>query len=267
MRLAPALGAAPAKTSRAPCGWLSSWPHASAAAVAAAMCASLLACASASTMGPTSVAGSRGSPTTRSRAAPVTRSRNSSYTASCTTMREAAEHFWPWKAKADATTPTTASSMSALSSTMSAFLPPISAMTRLNSLCPGASLAARSTMCAPTSREPVKTTVGMSACATSASPTTSPRPCSSCRQSGGAPAASRMECTALAVSGVCSAGFITTGLPVTSAALLMPHRMAKGKFHGAMMAATPRGRCASTFSSPRKRPSWRGSKRRTASRA
>jgi len=48
-----------------------------------------------------------------------------------TITREQAEHFWPWKPKAEYTTPITASSRSASSSMMMAFLPPISATTRL----------------------------------------------------------------------------------------------------------------------------------------
>ena len=39
----------------------------------------------------------------------------------------------------------------------------------------------------------------------------------------------------------CSAGFMMTVLPVTSAAETMPVRIAIGKFHGAMTSATPRG--------------------------
>ena len=41
--------------------------------------------------------------------------------------------------------------------------------------------------------------------------------------------------------GACSAGFMSTQLPVTSAAAVMPVRIARGKFHGAMTAARPRG--------------------------
>ena len=41
------------------------------------------------------------------------------------------------------------------------------------------------------------------------------------------------------MAGVCSAGFRTTGLPVTSAATVMPVGMASGKFHGAMTTPTP----------------------------
>ena len=43
------------------------------------------------------------------------------------------------------------------------------------------------------------------------------------------------------VTADCSAGFMTTVLPVTRAAAVMPHRMASGKFHGAITTATPRG--------------------------
>ena len=37
------------------------------------------------------------------------------------------------------------------------------------------------------------------------------------------------------------AGLISTGLPVTSAAVVIPHRIARGKFQGLMTTATPRG--------------------------
>ena len=43
------------------------------------------------------------------------------------------------------------------------------------------------------------------------------------------------------MTGDCSAGFITTALPATSAAAVMPVRIASGKFHGAITAQTPRG--------------------------
>ena len=39
----------------------------------------------------------------------------------------------------------------------------------------------------------------------------------------------------------CSAGFMMTVLPVTSAAVTIPVKMASGKFHGAMTSAMPRG--------------------------
>jgi hypothetical protein len=39
----------------------------------------------------------------------------------------------------------------------------------------------------------------------------------------------------------CSDGFMITVLPVTSAAETIPHKIAIGKFHGAITSATPRG--------------------------
>ena len=45
----------------------------------------------------------------------------------------------------------------------------------------------------------------------------------------------------LSVTGACSAGFMITQLPATSAAEVMPVRIARGKFHGAMTTAIPRG--------------------------
>ena len=43
-----------------------------------------------------------------------------------------------------------------------------------------------------------------------------------------------------AVMGDCSAGFMTTVFPETRAAVVIPQRMAMGKFQGAITAATPR---------------------------
>ncbi len=72
--------------------------------------------------------------------------------------REQAEHFCPWKPKADCTTPVAASSRSVSASTMMASLPPISATTRLIQICPSFTFAARSLMRRPTSFEPVNAT-------------------------------------------------------------------------------------------------------------
>ena len=44
-----------------------------------------------------------------------------------------------------------------------------------------------------------------------------------------------------ALAGDCSAGFSTAALPAASAATVIPHGMASGKFQGAITAATPRG--------------------------
>ena len=48
----------------------------------------------------------------------------------------------------------------------------------------------------------------------------------------------------------CSAGFMMTVLPVTSAATVIPARMASGKFHGAMTRPTPRGMYSCVLFSP-----------------
>ncbi len=88
--------------------------------------------------------------------------------------------------------------------------------------------------------EPVNTTPAMFGCATSAAPTVSPGPCSSCRASAGTPAACSSRTASSATPGVCSAGLASTVLPVTSAAATCPAKMASGKFHGLMQTQTPR---------------------------
>ena len=45
---------------------------------------------------------------------------------------------------------------------------------------------------------------------------------------------------ACAMSGVAGAGFATTALPATSAAVICPVKIASGKFHGLMQTNTPR---------------------------
>ena len=122
---------------------------------------------------------------------------------------------------------------------MIAFLPPISAMTRLMWRWPGTTLAARSRICRPTAQEPVNAIVWMRGSATSALPASSP-PGSRCSASSGTPPACSASTTALAHAGVCSAGLRTTALPVASAALTMPAAIASGKFHGAITPVTPR---------------------------
>jgi hypothetical protein len=57
----------------------------------------------------------------------------------------------------------------------------------------------------------------------------------------GRPARSKMETTAVAVSGVRVAGLKTTVLPATRAGAIFHTGMATGKFQGVMQATTPRG--------------------------
>ena len=58
---------------------------------------------------------------------------------------------------------------------------------------------------------------------------------------GGIRRPARFPSACAAMTDDCSAGFMIAVLPVTSAAAVMPVRIASGKFHGAMIAATPRG--------------------------
>ena len=83
---------------------------------------------------------------------------------------------------------------------------------------------------------------------------------------GGTPASRRIWTRCQAITGDCSAGLSTTVLPVTSAATVMPQGMARGKFHGGMTTATPRGMCSQALVSPGT-SRRRGSARRIISRA
>jgi hypothetical protein len=54
------------------------------------------------------------------------------------------------------------------------------------------------------------------------------------------PDAAWVKLTAVAaISGVCPAGFASTGLPAARAALTWPTKIASGKFHGLMHATGP----------------------------
>ena len=82
--------------------------------------------------------------------------------------------------------------------------------------------ASARSMSRATSVEPVNSTPAMRGSATSAAPTVSPRPGSNCSAAGGTPARCKRRTAAAAISGVCSAGFASTGLPAASAALTWP---------------------------------------------
>ena len=68
------------------------------------------------------------------------------------------------------------------------------------------------------------------------------------------------------MTGDCSAGFMTTVLPVTSAAAVMPVGIASGKFQGGITTATPRAMGSVKFVSPEASRRL-GSARRIISRA
>ena len=81
--------------------------------------------------GPTTVRSSRAGPMGTTRVAPTTRSTSSSNRSPMPMRRDAAEHFCPAYENALCTIAGTATSRSASVSTTIAFLPPISATTRL----------------------------------------------------------------------------------------------------------------------------------------
>ncbi len=110
--------------------------------------------------------------------------------------------------------------------------------------------AARRLIARPTAREPVKAISATSGCSTSAARRLRPCPADNCTTPGGNSTSRKISISLAATTLDCSDGFITTVLPVASAAVVMPVRIASGKFHGAMTAATPRGRYSKRFSSP-----------------
>jgi len=77
---------------------------------------------------------------------------------------------------------------------------------------------------------------------TSTGPTSSPMPGRKFTTPTGTPACWKHSINFAPMTPLCSAGFITTVLPVTTAATVIPVRIASGKFQGAMTTATPRGR-------------------------
>ena len=198
---------------------------------------SRLALASASMTGPTSVASDRVSPMRSSRIAPSSIGSTRSAMSSCTHRTRSAEQRWPALSNADVSASATACSGNAELSTIIAFWPPVSAISTGSSR---RSASVRLMSCA-TSVDPVNSTPAIRGSATSAAPTVSPRPGSSCNAAGGIPARWKMRTASAAISGVCSAGLASTGLPAASAALICPVKIANGKFQGAMHAIGPRG--------------------------
>ena len=109
-------------------------------------------------------------PTRSTATAPARRSTRLSAIASCTSTRAAAEHFWPAYPNAESTISGTASSRSASASTITQFLPPVSATTRFRCGCASGVSAAARTISRPTALEPVKATTCTRGSLTSAAP-------------------------------------------------------------------------------------------------
>ena len=109
--------------------------------------------------------------------------------------------------------------------------------------------AAARAICTPTGIDPVNAIVCTPGCGTSAAPA-SPSPGSSEIADAGTPPARSAWTSIRAQPGDCSAGLSTTALPVASAAAVIPHGIATGKFQGAITATTPRGPYVISFRSP-----------------
>ena len=159
----------------------------------------------------------------------------SSYTLSCTSSREPAQQTWPWLKKIPLTIPSTAWSRGASSKTMFAALPPSSRVTDVP--LPATARA----MDLPTSVDPVKATLSMSGCVTSARPV-SAAPVTMLTTPWGRSACRQISANINAVSDVVSAGLSTTVLPQARAGAIFQASIIKGKFHGMTWPATPSGR-------------------------
>ena len=180
---------------------------------------------SAELIAPMSVFLSSGSPTRSVDIRRLRDSSTSSATDSCTSRREPAQQTWPWLKKMPLTMPSTAWSIGASSNTMFAALPPSSRVTFLS--VPATVRA----MALPTSVEPVKATLSMPSCPTSAAPV-EPSPVMMLTTPFGSPAWRQMSAKNSALSGVVSAGLRTTVLPAASAGAIFHASISSGKFHG-----------------------------------
>ncbi len=211
------------------------------------MCARKPSAAAIVITGPTSVAGSAGSPTTSVSIAPSSISRTRDALSSCRHSSRNAEQRWPALPNAEWTASSTTCSGKAVESTIMALMPPVSAIS--GRIAPSRAASARLSQ-RPVAVEPVNTTPASAACLSAVSPNTRPTIGKVARAACGTPAACSSSVKASATRGVVSAGLATTVLPVTSAATTWPAKMASGKFHGLMQAHTPRGESAKAFDSP-----------------
>ncbi len=159
-----------------------------------------------------------------------------SYTPSCTYRRLAHTQVWPALRYLLASAPSTALSRSASSNTMKGALPPSSSASFLTV---GAHCAIRMR---PTSVEPVNDRWRTMSLAHSSRPMAgASSPVTTLMTPAGMPARWASSAAASAVSGVNSAGLMTTVQPAASAGATLRVIMASGKFHGVMAAHTPIG--------------------------
>ena len=117
-------------------------------------------------------------------------------------------------------------------------------------------------MARPTSVDPVKATLSMPGCSTSAWPV-APAPVTMLTTPGGRSACWHTSAKSNAVRGVVSAGLRTTVLPHASAGAIFQASMSSGKFHGITCPTTPTGRggeppagASPAYSSLSAHPAW-----------
>ena len=125
--------------------------------------------------------------------------------------RVAAVQSWPVLINDAATAPWMAASRSASSNTTNGALPPSSSWVR----CP--CIAAAAITRRPTAVEPVNVTRSTSRCPASAVPTSAPAPVTTLSTPSGRPASLASRARVSVVSGVISAGLITTEQPAANA--------------------------------------------------
>ncbi|TPW12118.1 MAG: cell wall surface anchor family protein [Acidimicrobiaceae bacterium] len=95
--------------------------------------------------------------------------------------------------------------------------------------------------CRPVASEPVRFTKSMPSCATSAVPTTSPRPATTFKTPAGRPASIANSASNIALAEEVSLGLSTTQFPMANTGTTLVNATKNGKFHGEMTATTPRG--------------------------
>src|SRR6476646_3806581 len=96
-------------------------------------------------------------------------------------------------------------------------------------------------MVRPTALDPVKETARTSGCSSIGAPASPPNPVTMFTTPLGTPASTSVRTRLKVDSGVSCAGLITQVLPQTRAGSSFQDGIAMGKFHGVIIAQTPRG--------------------------
>src|SRR6185503_19551240 len=150
-------------------------------------------------------------------------------------MRLVAVQRWPVVPKAPHSAPSSASSRFASSSTIMGFLPPSSSEQCLKLLAEVVPIIR------PTALEPVNETARTSGCSNIGAPVSDPNPVTMLTTPLGTPASTRVRTRLKVESGVSCAGLMTQVFPQTSAGNSFQDGIAMGKFHGVIIAQTPKG--------------------------